>query len=206
MSRTASPSSAKPYDMARCRMWGAARAMFYRHHLPPRAEPPRRRVPTGPMPDGALLEAMRESGHEGALSVRLQAKELRTSRSLAGKWRQKVEGPTCSSFATLPGSPTTASSLRALSSSSGVSADLRPLPVPRSQSGRVSRYRSRVSQPSPPSHSQVEQLNAAKAGFGEQLLITLSRHHAVQCGDPGPRARANVAVDSRSKGIGRVAI
>jgi putative transposase len=60
MSRTASPSSGKPYGVARvCRIWHAARASLYRHRRPQPAEPPRRRGPAGPMPDAALVERIR---------------------------------------------------------------------------------------------------------------------------------------------------
>ena len=60
MSRTVSPSSGRPYGVARvCRVWRAARATVYRHRSPPRAEPPRRPGPVGPMPDAALVEAIR---------------------------------------------------------------------------------------------------------------------------------------------------
>lgn len=60
MSLTVSPSSGRPYGLARvCRVWRAARATIYRHRLLPRAEPFRRRGPVGPMPDAALLEAIR---------------------------------------------------------------------------------------------------------------------------------------------------
>jgi putative transposase len=60
MSRTASPSGAKPYGLARvCRVWRVARATVYRHRLPPPTEPPRRPGPVGPMADAALAEAIR---------------------------------------------------------------------------------------------------------------------------------------------------
>jgi putative transposase len=59
MSRTISPSSRKPYGLALvCRIWHAARATVYRRRLP-QAEPPRRPGPVGPMPDAALLAAIR---------------------------------------------------------------------------------------------------------------------------------------------------
>ncbi len=60
MSRALCPSSGKPYGMAMvCRVWRAARASVYRRRLPPRAEPPRRPGPLGPMSDRELLEAIR---------------------------------------------------------------------------------------------------------------------------------------------------
>jgi putative transposase len=60
MSRTISPSSAKPYGLARvCRVWRAARATVYRHRAPPRQAPPRRPGPVGAMPDAALVGAIR---------------------------------------------------------------------------------------------------------------------------------------------------
>lgn len=60
MSRSTSPLNGKPYGLVRvCQVWGAARATIYRHRLPPRPEPPRRRGPVGPMPDVALVEAIR---------------------------------------------------------------------------------------------------------------------------------------------------
>jgi len=60
MSQTVSPSTGRPYGLARvCRAWRVARATVYRHRAPPRAEPPRRPGPVGPMPDTALVEAIR---------------------------------------------------------------------------------------------------------------------------------------------------
>jgi putative transposase len=60
VSRTVSPSGGRPYGVARvCRVWRTARATVYRHRSPPRAEPPRRPGPVGPMPDAALVEAIR---------------------------------------------------------------------------------------------------------------------------------------------------
>jgi putative transposase len=60
MSRTISPSSRKPYGLALvCRIWRAARATVYRQRVPSSAEPPRRPGPVGPMPDAALLAAIR---------------------------------------------------------------------------------------------------------------------------------------------------
>ena len=60
MSRSPSPSSGKPYGLVRvCRVWAVARATVYRRRLPSRSAPPRRRGPVGPMPDAALVEAIR---------------------------------------------------------------------------------------------------------------------------------------------------
>jgi putative transposase len=60
MSRTISPSSGKSYGLALvCRIWRIPRATFYRHQGPPRTEPLQRRGPVGPMPDAALLAAIR---------------------------------------------------------------------------------------------------------------------------------------------------
>ncbi len=58
MSRVHSPSSGKPYGLARvCRIWRSARASVYRHR---QSEPARQRPgPSGPMPDAALLEQIR---------------------------------------------------------------------------------------------------------------------------------------------------
>src|SRR3954471_24898245 len=60
MSRTVSPSSGKSYGLARvCRVWRASRASVYRHLSSSRPEQPRRPGPVGPMPDAALVEAIR---------------------------------------------------------------------------------------------------------------------------------------------------
>lgn len=60
MSRTISPSGDKPYALALvCRIWRVARATIYRQRVPSSAEPPRRPGPVGPMPDPALLAAIR---------------------------------------------------------------------------------------------------------------------------------------------------
>ena len=60
MSRTTSPGSDTAYGLARvCRVWRTARATVYRHRSPSPPDPPRRRGPSGPMPDTALVEAIR---------------------------------------------------------------------------------------------------------------------------------------------------
>ena len=60
MSRTTSPSSGKPYGVARvCRLWNTARATLYRHRAPTRAEPRQRPGPPGSMLDAALIERIR---------------------------------------------------------------------------------------------------------------------------------------------------
>jgi len=61
MSRQVSPSTSRPYGTLRVtRLWGRSRATLYRHR---RADPQRcrrRPGPVGPMPDEALVEAMRK--------------------------------------------------------------------------------------------------------------------------------------------------
>jgi len=89
MSRTVSPSSGKPYGLALvCRAWRAPRATVYRHRAPPGTEPLRRPGPVGPMPDAALLAAIRAvlagspfhgEGHR-KIWARLRVAGVRTSK------------------------------------------------------------------------------------------------------------------------------
>jgi putative transposase len=89
MSRTASPSRGIRYGLARvCRVWRTARATVYRHRAPAPADPPRRPGRAGPMPDAALVAAIRAvlSGSpfhgEGHRKVwaRLRVAGVRTSK------------------------------------------------------------------------------------------------------------------------------
>lgn len=89
MSRTASPSSGKPYGVAAvCRVWRAARATVYRHRAPAGPAPPRRPGPAGPISDTELVEEIRRVLHrspfhgEGHRKVwaRLRFAGTRTSR------------------------------------------------------------------------------------------------------------------------------
>ena len=60
MSRAVSPVSGKAYGLATvCRVWQLARSTVYRHRAPAPSTPPRRRGPSGPMPDADLLAAIR---------------------------------------------------------------------------------------------------------------------------------------------------
>src|SRR5919107_3135779 len=89
MSRTASPSRGTPYGLARvCRVWRTARATVYRHRCPAPADPPGRRGPSGPVPDTALVEAIRTvlfgspfhgEGHR-KIWARLRLAGVRTSK------------------------------------------------------------------------------------------------------------------------------
>ena len=89
MSRTVSPSSGRPCGLARvCRVWRASRATVYRHLASSRPEPPRRPGPGGPLPDPALVEAIRAvltaspfhgEGHR-KVWARLRVAGVRTSK------------------------------------------------------------------------------------------------------------------------------
>jgi putative transposase len=89
MSRQVSPSTSRPYGILRVtRLWGRSRATLYRHG---RADPPRcrrRPGPVGPMPDEALVEAIRKllvaspfhgEGHR-KVWARLRFAGIRTSK------------------------------------------------------------------------------------------------------------------------------
>jgi len=89
MRAATSPSSGKPYGMARvCRVWATSRATIYRGRVPARPEPRCRPGPVGPLPDAGLLERIRgvlsaSPFHgEGYRKVwaRLRFAGLRTSR------------------------------------------------------------------------------------------------------------------------------
>ena len=61
MSRQVSPSTNRPYGVLRVtRVWGTSRATLYRHRRCDEPRPRRRPGPLGPMPDEALVEAIRE--------------------------------------------------------------------------------------------------------------------------------------------------
>src|SRR3954468_9087032 len=89
MSRTVSPSSGRPYGLARVgRVWRASRASVYRHLSSSRRELPRRPGPVGPMPDAALVEAIQAvltaspfhgEGHR-KVWARLRVAGVRTSK------------------------------------------------------------------------------------------------------------------------------
>jgi putative transposase len=60
MSRSVSPISGRSYGLAAvCRAWRLARSGVYRHRTPAPVTTPQRRGPVGPMPDAALLAAIR---------------------------------------------------------------------------------------------------------------------------------------------------
>jgi putative transposase len=89
MSRQVSPSANRPYGVLRVtRAWGTSRATVYRHRRCDAPRPRRRRGPLGPMPDEALVEAIRnlltESPFHGEgyrkIWARLRFAGIRTSR------------------------------------------------------------------------------------------------------------------------------
>jgi len=89
MSRTVSPVSGRPYGLAAvCRAWRAPRATVYRRRVPPLPQPLQRPGPVGPMPDAALLVAIRAGvaaspfhgeGHR-KIWARLRVAGVRTSK------------------------------------------------------------------------------------------------------------------------------
>lgn len=89
MSGAVSPVTGRRYGLAAvCRAWQVPRATVYRHQAPPREEPRRRPGPVGPMPDAALLVAIRAvladslfhgEGHR-KVWARLRVRGIRTSR------------------------------------------------------------------------------------------------------------------------------
>lgn len=89
MSRQTSPVSGKPYGLAAvCRCWRLARSGIYRQRAPAPCAALQRRGPVGPMPDAALLEAIRAvlaaspfhgEGHR-KVWARLRMAGTRTSR------------------------------------------------------------------------------------------------------------------------------
>jgi putative transposase len=89
MSETVSPITGRRYGLAVvCRLWRVARSGVYRHLAPPPSTPPTRRGPIGPMPDAALLAAIRAvlaaspfhgEGHR-KVWARLRQRGARTSR------------------------------------------------------------------------------------------------------------------------------
>jgi len=89
MSRTASLVSGRPYGLAVvCRVWRLARSGVYRHRAPAAPGPRCRPGSVGPLPDGVLIEAIREvlaaspfhgEGHR-KVWARLRHGGIRTSR------------------------------------------------------------------------------------------------------------------------------
>ena len=88
MSRAVSPSSGKPYGLAWSAGSGARRAQPSTGTGPPHGREPRRPGPVGPMPDAALLEAIRAvlagspfhgEGHR-KIWARLRVAGVRTSK------------------------------------------------------------------------------------------------------------------------------
>ena len=61
MSRVVSSSTKRPYGILRVtRIWGTSRATMYRHRGHDEPRPRRRPGPVGPLPDAALVEAIRK--------------------------------------------------------------------------------------------------------------------------------------------------
>jgi len=89
MSRQVSPSTSRPYGiLGVTRLWGRSRATLYRHRWPDPARCRHRPGPLGPMPDEALVEAIRKllaaspfhgEGHR-KVWARLRFAGIRTSK------------------------------------------------------------------------------------------------------------------------------
>ena len=89
MSRRASPSTSRAYGILRvARLWGISRATLYRQRRGDQPGPRRRPGPVGPMPDEALVEAIRAllaaspfhgEGHR-KVWARLRFAAIRTSK------------------------------------------------------------------------------------------------------------------------------
>ena len=89
MSRQVSPSTSRPYGILRVtRLWGRSRATLYRHRRSDQQRCRRRPGPVGPMPDEALVEAIRQllvaspfhgEGHR-KVWARLRFAGIRTSK------------------------------------------------------------------------------------------------------------------------------
>jgi putative transposase len=89
MSRQVSPSTSRPYGILRVtRLWGKSRATLYRYRRPDAARCRHRPGPLGPMPDEALVEAIRKllaaspfhgEGHR-KVWARLRFASIRTSK------------------------------------------------------------------------------------------------------------------------------
>jgi hypothetical protein len=61
VSRVVSSSTKRPYGILRVtRIWGTSRATMYRHRGHDEPRPRRRPGPVGPLPDAALVEAIRK--------------------------------------------------------------------------------------------------------------------------------------------------
>jgi putative transposase len=89
MSREVSPSTSRPHGVLRVtRVWGTSRATVYRQRRSDQADLRRRPGPLGPMPDAALVEAIRDllaespfhgEGHR-KVWARLRFAGIRTSK------------------------------------------------------------------------------------------------------------------------------
>ena len=91
MSRRASPSTSRAYRILRvARLWGISRATLYRQR---RCEQPgsrRRPGPVGPMPDEALVEAIRELLAASPIHGEGHRKDLGAA---APRWHPHLQAP-----------------------------------------------------------------------------------------------------------------